>query len=265
MPQPSFGAAGAYVFTVTITDPGGQTATSSVNVTVNQTLTNVAVAPSSPVRLNAAATDQFTAQALDQFGNAMTSQPTFTWTTTVAGGTINSSSGLFTAPNTTASGTVKATSGSLNASSTVNVTNHAPTVATPASATPSPVTGTTTALAVLGADKDTGQSSLTYTWAATTVPNGASAPTFSVSGGSNGTNAAKNATATFSALGTYVFTVTITDPGGLTATSTVSVTVNQTLTTIVLSPLVGNADRGANAAVHGRGQRSVRQRDASRH
>ena len=168
--------------------------------------------------------------ALDQFGNAMTSQPTFTWTTTVAGGTINSSSGLFTAPETTASGTVKATSGSFIGSSTVSVTNHAPTVPTPASATPSPVTGTTTALSVLGADQDTGESSLTYTWAATTLPNGAAAPTFSVSGSSNGTNAAKNATATFSAAGTYVFTVTIADPGGLTATSTVTVTVNQTLT-----------------------------------
>ncbi len=47
-----------------------------------------------------------------------------------------------------------------------------PTVATAAKATPSPVTGLTTNLSVLGADVN-GESALTYTWAATTVPTGA--------------------------------------------------------------------------------------------
>ena len=42
----------------------------------------------------------------------------------------------------------------------------------------------------------------------------------------NGPNAAKNATATFSAIGSYTLMVTITDASGLTATSTVNVTVN---------------------------------------
>ena len=35
----------------------------------------------------------------------------------------------------------------------------------------------------------------------------------------NGTNAAQNTTAAFSMAGNYTFQVTITDPGGLTATS----------------------------------------------
>ena len=48
---------------------------------------------------------------------------------------------------------------------------QAPTVATPATATPSPVTGTTTVLSVLGAD-DGGEANLTYTWAATAFPAG---------------------------------------------------------------------------------------------
>ena len=39
----------------------------------------------------------------------------------------------------------------------ITVLNHAPTVATAASATPSTVTGTTTSLSVLGADVDTGK------------------------------------------------------------------------------------------------------------
>ena len=64
------------------------------------------------------------------------------------------------------------------------------------------------------------------------MPSGAAAPTFSV----NGSNAAQNTTATFSAAGAYVFTVTITDPGGMSVTSSVNVTVNQTLTSITVAP-----------------------------
>jgi hypothetical protein len=105
-----------------------------------------------------------------------------------------------------------------------------PTVATAAAATPNPVTATTTALSVLGADVDFPESSLTYTW--TTI----GTPPAGVSFSANGTNAAQDTTATFAAAGTYDFQVTITDPFNLTATSDVNVTVNQTMTSIVLSP-----------------------------
>ena len=109
--------------------------------------------------------------------------------------------------------------------------NQPPTVATAANASPNPVTGTTTNLSVLGAD-DGGESNLTYTWSATFVPSGASAPIFSI----NGTNAAKNTTATFSKMGAYTLMCTMKDVGGLTVTSSVNVTVNATLTTIVVTP-----------------------------
>ena len=72
------------------------------------------------------------------------------------------------------------------------------------------MTGTTTTVAVLG-NNDGGEANLKYTWAATTLPTGATAPVFAV----NGTNAAKNDTATFSHAGTYGFTVTIADTSGL--------------------------------------------------
>jgi hypothetical protein len=108
--------------------------------------------------------------------------------------------------------------------------NQPPTIAQPASASPSPVTGTTTNLSVLGAD-DGGEANLTYTWQATTAPTGAS-PAFSV----NGTNAAKNTVVTFNRAGAYTFRVTVTDAGGLTVTSSVNVTVNQTLTSILVTP-----------------------------
>jgi hypothetical protein len=109
--------------------------------------------------------------------------------------------------------------------------NQPPTVASAASASPAVVTGKTTNLSVLGAD-DGGESNLTYTWTATAKPTGASDPTFSA----NGTNAAKGVTATFSKAGSYTFQVTIRDSGGLTATSSVTVTVQQTLTSVVVSP-----------------------------
>ncbi|MGN6370266.1 MAG: LamG-like jellyroll fold domain-containing protein, partial [Phycisphaerae bacterium] len=111
-----------------------------------------------------------------------------------------------------------------------SATVDTPTVATPASANPTPVTGKTTNLSVLGADPVYAESSLTYTWAAT-----GPAP---VSYSDNATNSAKNTTATFSAAGNYSFTVTITNPSvGTTVTSTVLVTVNQTPSGFAVTPL----------------------------
>lgn len=105
----------------------------------------------------------------------------------------------------------------------------APTVATAAAANPSTVSGTTTNLSVLGAD-DGGEPNLTYTWAATGSP--PAAVTFS----SNGTNASKNTVATFSQAGSYTLQVVIGDQSGQSVTSSVNVTVNQTLTSVVVSP-----------------------------
>ena len=104
-----------------------------------------------------------------------------------------------------------------------------PTIVTPASATPGTVTGTSTVLGVLGAD-DGGEPSLIYTWAATGTP---PAPvSFSV----NGTNLAKNITVSFVKAGNYNFQVTVQDVGGRSATSSVAVSVSQTLTAIGVSP-----------------------------
>jgi Malectin domain len=225
----TFTAAGTYSLQVTAKDQGGLTATSTVAVTVAQTLTSIAVAPSAAT-IAPQATQQFTATARDQFGAALTAQPSLTWAAS-GGGTI-STGGLFTA-GSTAGGpfTVSATSGSVSgtASVTVAVANAAPTIAAAAAASPSPVTGATTALSVLGAD-DGGEANLTYTWATTGSP--PAAVTFSA----NGTNSAKNSTATFTKAGAYTVQVTVKDQGNLTVTSSVSVTVNQTLTSIAVSP-----------------------------
>ena len=89
----TFSKAGSYGFQVTITDDGGLSTTSSVTVTVNQTLTNITVTPAMPA-LASHATQQFTAAGIDQFGNAMSLDST-TWTATA--GSITAG-GLFTAP-----------------------------------------------------------------------------------------------------------------------------------------------------------------------
>jgi hypothetical protein len=112
-------------------------------------------------------------------------------------------------------------------------------VVTPASATPNPVTGTTTNLSVLGGDSGAA-SSLTYTWSVLSAPSGANTPTFSI----NASNAAYNTTATFYAAGTYTFEATITDPSGLSVTSDVTVTVNQTLTRILVAPGTATVNDG---------------------
>ena len=225
----TFTKAGTYAFQVTVKDQPGLTATSTVSVVVNPTLTSIVVSPSS-ASINTSATQQFTATARDQFATSLATQPSFTWT--VSGGGSVGTSGLFTA-GTTAGGpyTVTAQSGSVNGTASVTVTqpNAAPTIATAAAASPSPVTGTTAALSVLGAD-DGGEANLTYTWATPGTPPAA------VSFSANGTNAAKATTATFTKAGSYTFQVTVKDQPGLTAASSVTVAVNQTLTSIVVSP-----------------------------
>ena len=100
-------------------------------------------------------------------------------------------------------------------------------IATPASASPSPVTGTSTALSVLGADT-AGESSINYTWSAT----GPGTVSFSA----NGTNAAKNTTATFTAAGNYTLQAVLIDSSGSSANSSVAVTVSQSLTSVTVTP-----------------------------
>jgi hypothetical protein len=116
--------------------------------------------------------------------------------------------------------------------------NQPPTVATPAATSAAFVTGTTVNISVLGAD-DGGEANLSYSWAAASGPPGV---TFSASG----SNAAKKSTVTFPQAGSYSFTATITDQGGLSVTSTTAtVTVEQTPESLVLTPSTAMVIDGA--------------------
>ena len=232
----TFTQAGNYSVAVTVADAQLATVISTVNVIVNRTLTQVRVAPDSA---NVATTrsQAFTAQALDQFGAAMPA--TMTWTAS-GGGTINTS-GVFTAGAAVGGPhVITASAGGRSDTASVTVINGSPpTIATPASASPSPVLGSSTGVSVLG-DDDGGEANLLYTWSAT----GPAAVTFSP----NGAHAARNGTATFTRAGSYVFTVTVRDGQGLTATSTTNVTVTAQLAALELTPsTVSVAPRGTQA------------------
>ena len=102
----------------------------------------------------------FTPQARDQSGNPIPAN--FTWTATR--GKVDGT-GLYTAPAASGPDSVTATSGSKSGTASATI-NAAPTVATPAGASPNPTNANTTNLSVLGAD-DGGEPNLTYTWSAT--------------------------------------------------------------------------------------------------
>ena len=110
---------------------------------------------------------------------------------------------------------------------TTGTTAQPPTIATAAAASPSPVSGTTTNLSVLGADTTDGESALTYTWSTLGTPPA------SVNFSANGTNAAKASTATFTASGVYNFLVTVADGSRLWSSPD---RVCATITILVLSP-----------------------------
>ena len=88
--------AGEYSFQVSISNPTGLVATSTVFVLVNQKATSVTVSPSS-VQLGPSDQQPFSATELDQFGDAMATQPTFSWSLDSGSvGTIGSASGIYT-------------------------------------------------------------------------------------------------------------------------------------------------------------------------
>jgi hypothetical protein len=133
----------------------------------------------------------------------------------------------------------------LTSSALATVSHLGPVVVNAAAASPSPVTAATTALSASGSDYYESATPLTYTWAATTIPTGATAPTYSI----NANSGAGTTTATFYKAGSYVFQVTIADQSGLTTTSSVNVTVNQALSSasLPLAAIVSGATDQATA------------------
>ena len=120
----TFTKAGSYQLQATITDAQGLSISSNVvTVTVSQTFASISI-PSQPPAMADNTTFPYQATALDQFGNALATQPAFTWSVDSggAGGTI-SNTGLYSTPASgTGADTIRATSGSFTATAPVTVT-----------------------------------------------------------------------------------------------------------------------------------------------
>ena len=114
-------AAGTYTFTVTITNTHNLSTTSSVDLTVNQILTGIAVSPMS-ASITAGGTQQFTVTGRDQFDQPI-SNPPVTWTLTGPGSL--SGNGLYTPAYAPGTATVQATSGACVSSASVTITGSA--------------------------------------------------------------------------------------------------------------------------------------------
>ena len=127
----TFSTAGTYAC---LPDKASSTGTASFSVTVNvnQTLTSIVVTPGT-ASIQTGATQQFSVHAFDQFQKAMAAVPTIAWS--ASGGSINSA-GLFTAPSTAAGDSITAKSGSISGVAKVTVTAPEP-IPTP-SPTPTP-------------------------------------------------------------------------------------------------------------------------------
>ncbi len=130
----TFNKAGAYEVRVTIADRGGLSVTTSLRVTVSQILTSIEVTPGTAT-VAAAGSQQFYARGLDQFRYAMTTQPTFAWSTNV--GSITSA-GRYTAPNAAGNATITARSGVITTSARVTVGAPTPTPTPTPNPTPTP-------------------------------------------------------------------------------------------------------------------------------
>jgi hypothetical protein len=188
--------------------------------------TSIAVSPSqTSLFLNGS--QSYTATVYDQFGAAIDSA-VVTWDAT--GGTI-SSTGVYTAGTTPGNYTVTATAGSVQGSVSVTILNQAPVIQSVGFTTPEGnslyVLGTAATLNVSATDDD-GEANLAYSW--TII---GPAP---VSLGDNGTNSAKDTTATFGLDGNYFFTVTVVDAQGTATSATITLLVLSMATTVVVSP-----------------------------
>ena len=243
---------GYYLFRVTVTDPSGNSVTSSASVTAVQVLSGVKVSgPSNELadyNLAHGGSAIFQSQGVDQFGIVIPSTTGFQWSVDQA----PSQSNFTLTPNSTgtqASGVmttaglylISARLSTFSASWPLTVDGSA-SVQPPAISPPDAwlENDHTLQLSTLGSDS-AGEANLKYSWTVTgpndlPLPAGTPVPTFS----DNGTNSAKTTRAVFPGIvplnTTYKFTVTATNALGLSASDNIVVTAKQDLTSVEMTP-----------------------------
>jgi PKD repeat protein len=200
---------GTITATVTVTDPGGLTASASVTLTATQNnAPTVSITHTGSLTKVAPALFSLSAAGVDQDKQALTYAWTFSDGTKAT--TANVSKRWITAGTYTASVTVTDTGG-LSATSSVTITvtaNTAPSVSAVAVSAASAPSGTSRVFSSTVADPD--NQTLTYKWVF----------------GDGSTSANATVTKSFSTKGTFTATLTVTDTGGLTSSRSISYVVS---------------------------------------
>lgn len=124
----SFTRAGTYSIRLTVSDAAGATASSSLNVVVNQSLTTIALSPAS-CTLATGSSQAFTAIGRDQFGQNLAVQPVVAWSIDAGGVGAVTQSGVYTAPGSSGSATLRAASGAISGTAAVTVQVPLPSIA----------------------------------------------------------------------------------------------------------------------------------------
>lgn len=250
----TFTVAGTYGITVKIVDAGSLSVTSTKSAVVSATLTGLRVTAASQVvnpsiGLTVSGISQIlAAQGLDQFGNAMATTPTMTWSVATrpsgAAQPVISASGSYATITFSKAGsyglTVQAGSGStaFTSSIPVTVTQMICSIRN-ASTAPVTVTGTTVQLAVPTFIDQFGNALVAtpaLTWSIYSHPQGAPAVTFTASGGVT--------TATFGLAGNYYINSYVTSMPNASFVDVIAV--SQTLTSFTLTPNTATVLQGCN-------------------
>ena len=218
---------GVYVFTLTVTDNSGVTASDNVTVTVNP-------APPGPPSANAGSNQTITlpTNSVTLTGSGSETNGTITgYSWTQASGPSTATLGGASAASTTVGGLVQGTytfkltvtdNSGVTASATVTVTvNPAPVTPGPPSANAGSnqtITLPTNSVTLTGSGSETNGTITGYSWTETGGPSTATI----------GSASSASTTAGGLVAGTYTFKLTVTDNSGVTASATVTVTVNPT-------------------------------------
>ncbi|MCK6488808.1 MAG: chitobiase/beta-hexosaminidase C-terminal domain-containing protein, partial [Planctomycetes bacterium] len=133
----TFNRAGAYPFTVVVTDPLGLSATTTLSVTVQAVPSLVTVSPATSV-VQAGATAAFTALVQDQFNQEILGAPV-NWSATAGAMAGTSTEGVLTAGGTSGIYVLSATAGAVTGHATVRV--NTPPVIASVTVSPDPVVG----------------------------------------------------------------------------------------------------------------------------
>jgi hypothetical protein len=247
----TFSKAGTYTFTVTITDSSNASVSSSQSVVVLPTLTTLHISNTAgqPISSGASSTisgtsQQFSAQGLDQFGNAMSGPLSLVWSATSM--PTGASTPSFTTNSSNVTTVTYKTAGSYGlgvrlASATTNVFTDSVLVSQTltgvhisnasgqlvSSGASLTVSGVSQAFTAQGLDQFGNAMSGTpsLVWSATVLPGGASTPTFTTNGNVT--------TVTYGKAGSYALGVRLANTTSNVFTASVSV--NQTLTSVRVS------------------------------